>query len=250
MSRQIQVGETTDSQRRVYFHLVDATDGITAELGEAGGQPQISIDGAAWTDTGIGVLSAIGNGRYYAELTESVVSVIGRIIETRYKSAATAECPGDSVEVIAEPVTTDSIITALIANIPALSRSRITQTSAMATAYYKRGFTHDVTLLNSAGATVAPVTNDVLRAVIGRDSEIEDDLSGAKLVVSSAAATANGSTFTKNSPSSGTNRLRLDASDLTFPPGTYTLFIDYYDSADANEWKTVEKIIFTLLPTT
>lgn len=93
--------EATASQRRVYFHLVDATDGLTAETGEAGGQPQVSSDGAAFTNTGIGTLTAIGNGRYYADLTQTLVQTAGTQIETRYKSANTAECPGDSVQVVA-----------------------------------------------------------------------------------------------------------------------------------------------------
>ena len=93
--------EATAAQRRVYFHLVDATDGISAETGEAGSQPQISTNGGAWTDTGIGTLSAIGNGRYYADLTQAAVGSAGDHIETRFKSAATAETPGDSVLVVA-----------------------------------------------------------------------------------------------------------------------------------------------------
>lgn len=97
----VHANEATAAQRRVYFHLVDATDGLTAETGEAGGQPQISSDGGAWTNTGIGTLSAIGNGRYYADLTQAAVQTAGTQIETRYKSANTAECPGDSVQVVA-----------------------------------------------------------------------------------------------------------------------------------------------------
>lgn len=97
----VKANESTASKRRVFFHLVDATDGITPETGEAGGQPQVSINGAAWTNTGIGVLVAIGNGRYYAELTQTLVATAGTIIETRFKSANTAECPGDSVQVVA-----------------------------------------------------------------------------------------------------------------------------------------------------
>ena len=99
--RLIKSSETTAARRRLYFHLVDATDGLTAETAEAAGQPQISTNGAGWTATGIGVLVAIGNGRYYAELTEAVVATAGDIIESRYKSAATAECPGDSAQVVA-----------------------------------------------------------------------------------------------------------------------------------------------------
>lgn len=97
--RPIKVNQATAAKRRVYFQLVDATDGMTPETGEAGGQPQISTNGGAWTSTGIGVLVAIGNGRYYAELTQAALATIGDVIETRYKSANTAECPGDTVQV-------------------------------------------------------------------------------------------------------------------------------------------------------
>ncbi len=93
--------EATATKRRCYFHLVDATDGITAETGEAAGQPQVSSNGAAFTNTGIGTLSAIGNGRYYADMTQALVTTAGTQIETRYKSANTAESPGDSFQVVA-----------------------------------------------------------------------------------------------------------------------------------------------------
>jgi hypothetical protein len=102
MSRQVTVNEMNATRRRVYFHIV-AADGIVPADGEAGGQPQISIDGAAWTATGIGVLSLIGSGRYHATLTQSVVSAAGRVIETRYASASTAECPGDTIVVVEDP---------------------------------------------------------------------------------------------------------------------------------------------------
>lgn len=91
--------EATAARRRVYFHLVDYVDGMTPETGEAGGQPQVSVDGGSWTDTGIGVLTHIGNGRYYADLTQALVNVDDAVIQTRYKSANTAECPGDTVVV-------------------------------------------------------------------------------------------------------------------------------------------------------
>lgn len=96
----VHANEATAAKRRVYFQLVDATDGITAETGEAAGQPQISTNGAAWTNTGIGTLTHIGNGRYYADLTQTAVATSGDIIETRYKSANTAEAVGDQVRVI------------------------------------------------------------------------------------------------------------------------------------------------------
>lgn len=113
--------EATAGRRRVYFHCVDATDGITAETGEAGGQPEISTNGGAWTSTGIGTLSAIGNGRYYADLTQVAVATAGDAIETRYKSVNTAETPGDSVRVVAfDPYDAASLglsnVTAIVAD--------------------------------------------------------------------------------------------------------------------------------------
>lgn len=99
MARNVYVNEAVAARRRVYFQLVDATDGMTPELGEAGGQPQVSLDGASWSAGAIGTLSAIGNGRYYADLTLAAVDTVGRVIETRYKSANTAECPGDTLVV-------------------------------------------------------------------------------------------------------------------------------------------------------
>lgn len=83
------ISETDQSLRRVYFHLVDATDGLTAELGEAGGQPQLSLNGAAWANSS-GTLVAIGNGEYYLDLSVAEIASPG-VISYRYKSANTAE---------------------------------------------------------------------------------------------------------------------------------------------------------------
>jgi hypothetical protein len=96
----VQAGEPSAPRRRVYFDL-RAADGITPALGEAGGQPQANADGAGWSDSGVGVLVAMGFGRYYADLAPAAVAAAGVRIETRYKSAATAECPGDSAQVVA-----------------------------------------------------------------------------------------------------------------------------------------------------
>ena len=97
----VKANDATATHRRAYFDLRDATDGITIELGENGGQPQVSTDGEAWTNTGIGVLVSIGNGRYYAGLTQTLIATAGTVIETRYKSANTAESPGDSFQIVA-----------------------------------------------------------------------------------------------------------------------------------------------------
>lgn len=107
--RLVIANQATASKRRVYFHLVDVSDGLTAETGEASGQPQISTNGGAFTDTGIGTLTHLGNGRYYADLTQAAVATAGDTIQTRYKSANTAECPGDSVQVVAIDLDTAAV---------------------------------------------------------------------------------------------------------------------------------------------
>lgn len=75
--------------RRFYIFLVDATDGITAETGEAGGQPQVSKNGSAFTATS-DTLTGVGNGAYYVILTSGELSDLGWVL-VRYKSANTAE---------------------------------------------------------------------------------------------------------------------------------------------------------------
>lgn len=110
----------------------------------------------------------------------------------------------------------------------------------MILAYKSRGKTVDITINDADGDAITPGTNDKVRAIIGREGQ------AAKLSITSGTNTANGSSFTKNSPSNGVNRLRLDASDLEFDPGTYTLWVDYFDNADSSEWKLVEKQVFVL----
>ncbi len=95
--RNVKAGTTGGANTRVYFFLTDATDYVTPETGEAGGQPQISTNGGAWTNTGIGTLTSIGNGSYYADLTTSAVATAGAIVLTRYKSSNTSEARGTSV---------------------------------------------------------------------------------------------------------------------------------------------------------
>lgn len=97
--RLIQFNEPDATRRQVFFHVVQ-TDGISPALNEGGGQPQVAYDGGDWTDTGIGTLAAMGFGRYFATLTQAAVEVPGVEIETRYGSGATAETPGDSVQVV------------------------------------------------------------------------------------------------------------------------------------------------------
>ena len=97
----IKVGETTASKKRVQFLCVDASDGMTPEIGEAGGQPELSWNGGAYTSVGIGVLVDLGDGNYYAELTDGVLATTGVTIHPRYKSANTLEAVGTPVQVVA-----------------------------------------------------------------------------------------------------------------------------------------------------
>lgn len=83
------INEPSPVFRQFYVFLVDATDGLTPELGEAGGQPQISINGAGFAPTSA-VLVAVGNGAYYVVLSQSEVGAKGFFL-VRYKSANTAE---------------------------------------------------------------------------------------------------------------------------------------------------------------
>lgn len=92
-------GETNVTRRRIFFQCVNAVDGLTPELGEAGGQPQISVSGTAWVSANIGTLVSIGFGRYYAQLGTLAVGV-PCVIESRYKSANTAEIVGTIVQVV------------------------------------------------------------------------------------------------------------------------------------------------------
>lgn len=88
------VHKTTDTSAKLYFWLVDAIDGLSAEAGEAGGQPEISVNGASFSSTGVGTLVHSGNGHYSSTIDLSAISAtVGDEIEGRYKSTNTAEAP-------------------------------------------------------------------------------------------------------------------------------------------------------------
>lgn len=125
---------------------------------------------------------------------------------------------------------------------------------ALIAAQQRRGSVNDITINNAAGDPITPGTNDQIRAIIGRLAELggtATDPTGFKLLVASNAPTDNGSIFTKGSagPPVVPNRLRLDAQDLTFEAGVYTLLIEFFDNADAQEWKQVDRQVFDLAET-
>lgn len=111
---------------------------------------------------------------------------------------------------------------------------------ALIQAYQNRGITTDITILDADEEAITVESDDIIRAVIGRIGK------APALEIRSDAPTSNGSSFTKNSPSATSNRLRLDAEDLSFDPGVYTLFISLRDDGDADDWKEVARDVFVL----
>jgi len=97
--------EATAARRRFYFFLVDATDGHTPETGEAAGQPEVSIDGDAWSSGEIGTLTHSGEGYYYADLTQAAINIAGpSVIRARFKSANTREAQADNAIIVGDPI--------------------------------------------------------------------------------------------------------------------------------------------------
>lgn len=99
---EIKKNEIIAANRLMYFHLVNVTDGITPEDGEADGQPQLSVNGGDGVDTN-GVLVKIVDmpGDYYVLLTQSEVDLIHRdIIQGTYKSPNTAQMPAVIIQII------------------------------------------------------------------------------------------------------------------------------------------------------
>lgn len=110
-------------------------------------------------------------------------------------------------------------------------------------AYQSRRLVCDFTLKDADGNDISVGASDKIRAIITHEGET------AKLTVESGTNTANGSSFQKNTPSTNSHRLTLDADDLAFPIGTYSLYIDYFDNADGSEYKTAERHILSLQET-
>lgn len=95
----VYANEAIAARRRVYFDIRSDVDNVSPITGISSGQPQVSSDGASWTNTGVGTMTEIGNGRYYADLTQTLVLSPGTLIRTRFKQAGCLETPGTSVQV-------------------------------------------------------------------------------------------------------------------------------------------------------
>lgn len=103
----------------------------------------------------------------------------------------------------------------------------------------ERGATRNIVIQNAAGDVITPGAHDLVRVRIGRQGQPD------MLSVTSGTPTPAGSSITKGA----TNVARFDADDLDFAPGTYTMHVEFFDNADAAEWKEVDREVFHLEPT-
>lgn len=117
MTQTLQKSSATAAYRRIYFHAVDATDGITAETGLTG-TGRISKNGAA-TAASTNNITEIDStnmpGRYYIELTTTEVDTEG-YVEFRYKAAACAEVIARAAIVNYDPFAAPTVTSAAIAD--------------------------------------------------------------------------------------------------------------------------------------
>ena len=105
-----------------------------------------------------------------------------------------------------------------------------------------RGKTVNLTIYDGAGDVITPSAGDKIRVYIGRGSRLGTALAGAQFLITSDADSAAGSSLTKGA----TNVLRMDATDLNFSAGIYSLWFEYFNNADASEWKMVDRQVFYL----
>lgn len=127
-----------------------------------------------------------------------------------------------------------SILSILQAYQAALFTTGLSVSASLVTAYKSLGMSKTFNVYES-GVAITPAAGDKIRATIVRGSV-------PMLTVGSDAPTVAGSSFVMGA----TSTLRLDASDLTFAAGVYSLLIDYYDLADAAEWKCSQRFVFVL----
>lgn len=107
-------------------------------------------------------------------------------------------------------------------------------------AYKERRLEHTFQLRDRTGVVVEPASDDIIRLSLGKLGAV------AKLQFTSAAATANGSSITKNTPTSGYHKLILDPADVNFDPGVYTCIFDYKDVDDGSDWESGGRHVFVL----
>lgn len=108
-------------------------------------------------------------------------------------------------------------------------------------AHKKRKLIRDITIKDADGATVTPGANDVVRIKVGRVRQ------APILDLDSAAASSNGSTVAKNTPSSGSNRVSIVQADMDLlSPGVYSFEVSLVDNADSQAIKHVDNQILVV----
>ena len=104
-----------------------------------------------------------------------------------------------------------------------------------------RKLIRDITIKDGDGETVTPGVNDVVRIKVGKTTE------APLLDLDSAAASANGSTVSKNTPTSGVNRVEITQTDMgLLEPGVYSFEVSLVDNADAQAIKHVDNQIMVV----
>lgn len=104
----------------------------------------------------------------------------------------------------------------------------------------KRKLIRDIVIKDSAGATVTPGTNDVVRIKIGKVRQVPI------LDLDSAAASTNGSTVTKGA----SNRVSIVQADMALlDAGIYSFEVSLVDNADAQAIKFVDNQILVVQAT-
>lgn len=105
----------------------------------------------------------------------------------------------------------------------------------------KRKLIRDITIKDADSETVTPGANDVVRIKIGRIRQVPI------LDLDSAAQSANGSTVSKNTPSSGINRVSIEQADMDLlSPGIYSFEVSLVDNADSQAIKHVDNQIMVV----
>ena len=113
--------------------------------------------------------------------------------------------------------------------------------SIVITAYKDRGSDHTITILNTAGATYAFQTTDLIRLKIGNAPD-------APLLDLTNVVPATLTSFM--SPRANPCTLTLAQADLAvITPGIYDLEIGVVDDSDSDRFKHADKGIFVLLDT-
>ncbi len=200
MSLVFQQSEATAARRRFPVYLVDATDGLTPETGEAAGQPQISKNGAAFGNTSA-TLTAIGNGAYYVELTATELDTLGMIV-VRFKSANTAEFNMHAQVVAYDPYSATDLG---LSNVDAAVSSRATQADILSDATAFAGANIDAAISSRSSHTAAQAGGAAWDEA--RSSHTTSGTFGeASQVVRSGTAQAGGAnTITLDASASATN---------------------------------------------